>query len=72
MNVGTPQKYKHFAFVDTYLLPHWLLSFPCAACARQDAPERLGVSRPNGYGNYEILEIWLIQKNVQGRHYLWK
>ena len=46
MIVGTPQKYKHHRFVDTYLLPDWLLDLPCAGFSRKDALMRPSLNEP--------------------------
>ena len=47
MVVGTLYISKQHAFVDTYLLSHWLIVFPCAGFSRKDAPLRPSVNDPN-------------------------
>ena len=46
MVVGTLYINKQHAFVDTYLLSHWLIVFPCAGFSRKDAPLRPSVNDP--------------------------
>ena len=51
-------------FVDTYLLSHWQLDFPCAASKRKDASGRPSLNEPIMFYPSRPRPIYNFTKNL--------